>query len=158
MRLSPGGPTKSQQRQKSSKNVASCCILLHFPRYCKVEDGRTWPEECGQFRLTAPYSRRYGIPNQTQNAYLDELEWRFNDRGNPWLLRDTLLRLLKAEPTEIQGLGGLDRNCPSPSLWVYQLHLLNVDHRLVAHVDAEGGATPSPRRKGSANDLTRYKA
>ena len=32
------------------------------------------------------------------DAYLDELEWRFNNRDNPWLFRDTLLRLLEAEP------------------------------------------------------------
>ena len=31
------------------------------------------------------------------NAYLDELEWRFNNRDNPWLFRDTILQLLKAE-------------------------------------------------------------
>ena len=31
------------------------------------------------------------------DAYLDELEWRFNNRDNPWLFRDTLLRLLRTE-------------------------------------------------------------
>ena len=30
------------------------------------------------------------------DAYLDELEWRFNNRDNPWLFRDTLLKLLNA--------------------------------------------------------------
>ena len=30
-------------------------------------------------------------------AYLDEIEWRFNNRDNPWLFRDTLMRLLQAE-------------------------------------------------------------
>jgi transposase-like protein/IS1 family transposase len=34
------------------------------------------------------------------DAYLDELEWRFNNRDNPWLFRDTLIRLLKAEHVE----------------------------------------------------------
>ena len=38
------------------------------------------------------------------NAYLDELEWRFNNRDNPWLFRDTLLRLLSAEHVEYQEL------------------------------------------------------
>ena len=28
------------------------------------------------------------------DAYLDELEWRFNNRDNPWLFRDTLTKLL----------------------------------------------------------------
>ena len=31
------------------------------------------------------------------NAYLDELEWRFNNRKNPYLFRDTLVKLLKSE-------------------------------------------------------------
>ena len=30
------------------------------------------------------------------DSYLDELEWRFNNRDNPYLFRDTLLRLLNA--------------------------------------------------------------
>ena len=37
-------------------------------------------------------------------AYLDELEWRFNNRDNPWLFRDTLLKLLQAENLEYQEL------------------------------------------------------
>jgi len=31
------------------------------------------------------------------DAYLDELEWRFNNRNNEYLFRDTLLKLIKAE-------------------------------------------------------------
>lgn len=31
------------------------------------------------------------------DAYLDELEWRFNNRENPYLFRDTLRRLLQSE-------------------------------------------------------------
>ncbi|MFC1968595.1 IS1595 family transposase [Chloroflexota bacterium] len=31
------------------------------------------------------------------DAYLDELEWRFNNRNNPYLFRDTLLKLIKSE-------------------------------------------------------------
>ena len=38
------------------------------------------------------------------NAYLDELEWRFNNRDNPFLFRDTLLRLLKTEHLEYEEL------------------------------------------------------
>lgn len=30
-------------------------------------------------------------------AYLDMLEWRFNNRENPYLFRDTLLKLIKSE-------------------------------------------------------------
>ena len=31
------------------------------------------------------------------NAYLDELEWRYNNRKNPYLFRDTLVKLLNSE-------------------------------------------------------------
>ena len=31
------------------------------------------------------------------DAYLDELEWRFNNRNNPYLFRDTLLKLIQSE-------------------------------------------------------------
>ena len=40
------------------------------------------------------------------DKYLDELEWRFNNRDNPWLFRDTLLRLLRAENLEYKELIG----------------------------------------------------
>ena len=38
------------------------------------------------------------------DAYLDELEWRFNNRDNPWLFRDTLVKLLKSETLPYQEL------------------------------------------------------
>lgn len=38
------------------------------------------------------------------DAYLDELEWRFNNRDNPWLFRDTLLQLLKRNPLAYEAL------------------------------------------------------
>jgi hypothetical protein len=31
------------------------------------------------------------------DAYLDELEWRFNNRHNPYLSRDTLLRMIDSD-------------------------------------------------------------
>jgi hypothetical protein len=41
-----------------------------------------------------PYHK---LPLRHLDAYLDELERRFNQRDNPYLFRDTLIRLLKAE-------------------------------------------------------------
>lgn len=38
------------------------------------------------------------------DAYLDELEWRFNNRENPYLFRDTMLKLLTAEGLPYQKL------------------------------------------------------
>ena len=38
------------------------------------------------------------------DAYLDELEWRFNNRDNPWLFRDTLQKLLAAKGLPYEAL------------------------------------------------------
>ena len=38
------------------------------------------------------------------NAYLDELEWRFNNRENPYLFRDTLLKLINSDNLEYKEL------------------------------------------------------
>jgi len=38
------------------------------------------------------------------DAYLDELEWRFNNRDNPFLFRDTIRQLCKAEALEYKSL------------------------------------------------------
>lgn len=40
------------------------------------------------------------------DAYLDELEWRYNNRDNPYLFRDTLAALLSAESLEYKQLIG----------------------------------------------------
>ena len=38
------------------------------------------------------------------DAYLDELEWRFNNRDNPYLFRDTLRKLIGSEALSYQSL------------------------------------------------------
>lgn len=38
------------------------------------------------------------------DAYLDELEWRFNNRDNSYLFRDTLIKLLRSKQLEYQDL------------------------------------------------------
>lgn len=38
------------------------------------------------------------------NAYLDELEWRFNNRSNPYLFNDTLKKLIESENLEYSKL------------------------------------------------------
>ena len=37
-------------------------------------------------------------------AYLDEISFRFNNRENPWLFRDTILRLLNEDPLRFDAL------------------------------------------------------
>jgi transposase-like protein len=38
------------------------------------------------------------------DAYLDEFEWRFNQRDNPYLFRDTLIRMVKSPKMEFKQL------------------------------------------------------
>ena len=38
------------------------------------------------------------------DRYLDEFEWRFNNRKNPYLFRDTLIRLVSSENIEFKTL------------------------------------------------------
>ena len=38
------------------------------------------------------------------DSYLDELEWRYNNRDNPYLFRDTLRKLIQADNLEYKKL------------------------------------------------------
>ena len=44
------------------------------------------------------------VSHKHLDAYLDELEWRFNNRNNPYLFRDTLLKLISSENLPYQDL------------------------------------------------------
>jgi transposase-like protein len=44
------------------------------------------------------------ISTKHMDKYLDEFEWRFNGRDNPYLFRDTLIRLLSAPKMEFKEL------------------------------------------------------
>jgi hypothetical protein len=41
-------------------------------------------------------------------AYLDEMTWRFNNRKNPYLFRDTMLTLIHSENLEYKDLTARD--------------------------------------------------
>jgi hypothetical protein len=49
-------------------------------------------------------SHQFGISVKHLDKYLDELEWRYGNRENPYLFRDTLLELLKADHLEYREL------------------------------------------------------
>ena len=38
------------------------------------------------------------------DRYLEELEWRFNNRENPWIFRDTLARIVQTDPLQYREL------------------------------------------------------
>ena len=44
------------------------------------------------------------LSRKHMDAYLDELEWRFNNRENPWLFRDTVRKLIASDKLEYKKL------------------------------------------------------
>lgn len=61
----------------------------------------------GIFKLNkCRYSKlKFGIkPFRHLDAYLDELEWRFNNRDNPYMFRDMLIKLIGSENLEYKKL------------------------------------------------------
>ena len=44
------------------------------------------------------------VSHKHLDAYLDELEWRFNNRENPYLFRDTLQKLIKSDNLSYEAL------------------------------------------------------
>ena len=51
-----------------------------------------------------PAGTYYKLSIKHLDAYLDELEWRFNNRDNPYLFRDTLIKLLASKNVAYQEL------------------------------------------------------
>jgi hypothetical protein len=47
---------------------------------------------------------RHRISAKHLPAYLDEMTWRFNNRKNPFLLRDTMLKLIHSDNLEYKEL------------------------------------------------------
>ena len=46
------------------------------------------------------------ISRKHLDRYLEEMEWRFNNRDNPYMFRNTLKRILETPPPHIQRVGG----------------------------------------------------
>jgi len=57
-------------------------------------------------RLMRPWNPRSRKPRDLGHpaAYLDEMTWRFNNRKNPFLFRDTMLKLIHSENLEYKEL------------------------------------------------------
>ena len=62
--------------------------------YCK----ETW------FKNGSIVGSYHKISTKHLDAYLDEFEWRFNNRENPFLFRDTLKKLVDSENVEYKKL------------------------------------------------------
>jgi len=64
-----------------------------------------------QVESREPWGTRYRIMGAWRRvlakhlpAYLDEMTWRFNNRKNPFLFRDTMLKLIHSENLEYKEL------------------------------------------------------
>jgi hypothetical protein len=65
--------------------------------------------EAGEGRGIPPFKNegwgtRHRISAKHLPAYLDEMTWRFNNRKNPFLFRDTLLKLIASDNLECKEL------------------------------------------------------
>jgi len=58
----------------------------------------------GRFSSVSIVGSYHKLSVKHLDSYLDELEWRFNNRDNPYLFRDTLLKLIKSENLPYQEL------------------------------------------------------
>ena len=65
----------------------------------------------GAFSRLPPYSDEpsvvgsyHKLSEKHLDAYLNELEWRFNNRDNPHLFRDTLIKLSQSDTLTYEGL------------------------------------------------------
>ena len=47
---------------------------------------------------------RKGMSAKHMDRYLEELEWRFNNRNNPYIFRDTLARIMHTDPLQYREL------------------------------------------------------
>ncbi len=50
-----------------------------------------------QRRLYAGHGNPVQLSEKHMQSYVDEMAWRFNNRDNPYLFRDTLLKLISAD-------------------------------------------------------------
>jgi hypothetical protein len=68
-------------------------------RYSRARPSGAWTGHPRGFKLIA-------LVRATRHfaAYLDEMTWRFNNRKNPHLFRDTMLKLIHSENLEYKEL------------------------------------------------------
>ncbi len=53
---------------------------------------------------TLDHGAFHKISRKHTNHYLEELEWRFNNRDNPHIFRDTMIRIVNTEHLEYKDL------------------------------------------------------
>ena len=46
----------------------------------------------------------FQISEKHLDRYIEEMEWRFNNRNNPYMFRDTVIRILRTEPMRYREL------------------------------------------------------
>ena len=67
---------------------------------------RPWRANAGSLFKRGVVGSYHKLSEKHLDAYLDEFEWRFNNRENQWLFRDTLMKLVKAEALQYRELVG----------------------------------------------------
>jgi len=90
----------------SSRISPICTILNPVLRMAGAVEKAGPLSNSGQ-RAPKANARHYGTWHRVSAkhlpAYLDEMTWRFNNCKNPFLFRDTMLKLIHSEKPRIQG-------------------------------------------------------
>ena len=50
------------------------------------------------------YDTYHKMSVKHMDRYIEELEWRYNNRNNPYIFRDTLYRIMNTKPLEYRKL------------------------------------------------------
>ncbi len=90
---------KSVQKQKRSSNIeiaGALTTIFHLQAYSFSP--RCQDKNCVIAGAYHKFSEKH------LDAYLDEFEWRFNNRKNPFLFRDTMLKLINSPNLEYREL------------------------------------------------------
>jgi hypothetical protein len=95
----------SREEWGAGGDVVSQCSLFGAPDLSSFlrykSHWETTPPQCPKRSVVGSFHQ---ISANHVASYLDEFEWRFNGRKNPYLFRDTLTRLLNAPKMEFKEL------------------------------------------------------
>lgn len=60
-----------------------------------------WEENAGERPIVGAFHQ---ISRKHLDRYIEEIEWRFNNRNNPHMFRDTVKRILTTDPLRYRAL------------------------------------------------------
>ncbi len=95
----PFGPMKTV-RGTASRLVSACTLKFFSPIRVSM---------AGLYKRSV-VGAYHQVSAKHFDAYLDEFEWRFNNRKNPFLFRDTILKLIASPNLECKNLTAKEKH------------------------------------------------